>query len=86
MNTVELANEIRGIVQTTIESSGIEMAVEDDLSLIDGGLLDSMSIVVLVQNLQQTFDISIDFSDITVSNFDSVTALVEYVTDRKADN
>lgn len=77
--------KIREIVQATIDSSGLEIEVDDGMSLIEGGLLDSMSIVKLVQELQQTFDIDIDFSDITVSNFDSISVLNEYVEVRKTD-
>lgn len=77
--------KIREIVQATIDSSGLEVEVDDEVSLIEGGLLDSMSIVKLVQELQQTFDIDIDFSDITISNFDSISALNEYVEVRKSD-
>jgi len=77
--------QIKEIVQETIDASGLEIEVDDDMSLIDGGLLDSMSIVKLVQELQQAFDIDIDFSDITVSNFDSVNALSQYVVERKTD-
>jgi len=75
--------KIREIVQETIDSSGLEIEVDDEMSLIDGGLLDSMSIVKLVQELQQTFDIDIDFADITISNFDSIAVLNEYVEARK---
>ncbi|MFW5431958.1 MAG: acyl carrier protein [Methylophilaceae bacterium] len=78
------AEKIREIVQETIDASGLDIAVDDDLSLVEGGLLDSMSIVKLVQELQQTFDIDIDFSDITISNFDSIGALTQYVDMRKA--
>ncbi len=75
---------IREIVQETIDASGLGIEVEDDMSLVEGGLLDSMSIVRLVQDLQQEFDIDIDFGDITITNFDSINVLSAYVEDRKA--
>jgi len=75
---------IREIVQETIDASGLGIEVEDDMSLVEGGLLDSMSIVRLVQDLQQEFDIDIDFGDITITNFDSVSVLSEYVQSRKS--
>lgn len=77
-------DQIRDIVQSTIDATGLGIEVEDDMSLVEGGVLDSMSIVTLVQELQQTFDIDIDFADITISNFDSVNAIAEYVGARKA--
>ncbi len=83
MNAEVIGTKVREIVEATIDSSALGIDVEDDLSLIDGGLLDSMSIVLLVQDLQQEFDIDIDFSDITISNFDSINALIDYVGERK---
>lgn len=84
--TAEAINEkIRVIVQETIDASGLGIDVEDDMSLVEGGLLDSMSIVRLVQDLQQEFDIDIDFGDITITNFDSVSVLTEYVASRRSD-
>lgn len=82
MHAEVVAVKVREIVQETIDSSGLGITVEDDMSLVEGGLLDSMSIVLLVQELQQEFDIDIDFSDITISNFDSVIALQKYVDER----
>lgn len=84
MSVEAMGEKVREIVQETIDSSGLGITVDDDMSLIDGGLLDSMSIVKLVQELQQAFDIDIDFSDITISNFDSITALKQYVDVRQA--
>ncbi len=79
------AEKITEIVQETIDASGLDITIDDDMSLVEGGILDSMSIVKLVQELQQTFDIDIDFADITISNFDSVTALSQYIYTRKVD-
>lgn len=40
--------KIRDIVQSTIDAGGLGIEVEDDMSLVEGGILDSMSIVTLV--------------------------------------
>jgi len=76
---------VKKIIQETIDASGLDIEVDDEMSLVESGLLDSMSIVKLVQELQQTFDIDIDFADITVNNFDSVIALNKYVEAMKVD-
>lgn len=85
MTAEAISEKIRVIVQETIDASGLGIDVEDDMSLVEGGLLDSMSIVRLVQDLQQEFDIDIDFGDITITNFDSVSVLTEYVASRRSD-
>ena len=76
---------VKKIIQETIDASGLDIEVDDEMSLVESGLLDSMSIVKLVQELQQTFDIDIDFADITVNNFDSVIALNKYVEAMKVE-
>lgn len=85
MSDQAVSEKIKSIVQETIDASGLGIEVEGDMSLVEGGLLDSMSIVRLVQELQQEFDIDIDFGDITITNFDSVNVLTEYVETRKSE-
>lgn len=55
--------------------------------LCTDGLLDSMNIVELVSELEEQFDIEIQFCDITRNNFESVAriwALVERLQQEKA--
>lgn len=76
-------HEIEKIVVSSIQqATGIEMEIANDVSLIDGGILDSMSIVSLVQMLQSELNVELDFADITVENFDSVNALVPFLSER----
>ena len=52
--------------------------------LVHGGTLDSLSIVMLIGELSDAFDIEIPPSEITYENFDSVdglTAMVERLED-----
>jgi len=70
---------IRKLVSTTIEMTGAEVDLTDEMSLIDSGILDSLSIVALVQGLQGEFDIEFDFFDITLENFGSVSAISNFV-------
>ena len=75
---------VRKLVSATIEMTGADIEVTDDMSLIDSGILDSLSIVALVQGLQGEFDIEFDFFDITLENFGSVTAITEFVKGQMA--
>lgn len=47
--------------------------------LVHGGTLDSLSIVMLIGELSDAFDIEIPPSEITYENFDSVDGLVAMV-------
>jgi acyl carrier protein len=85
-NLNELKSDIRSIVQDAINSSGVEIELTDDVSLIDSGLLDSLSIVYVVQSLQDRFEIELDFADITLEHFDSVTVISELIAGRFQEN
>lgn len=79
-----LKDEIKKILQDVIGTAGFDIELDDDMSLIDSGLLDSMSIVRVVQQIQDTFDIDLDFADITLENFDSIKVLTPFIESKKS--
>lgn len=58
---------------------------EDGDSLLEAGVLDSMSMVDLITHLEAKYDITISEDDLTPENFSSVTAIVAYVAARRAE-
>lgn len=52
---------------------------EKETNLVTGGILDSFSIVNLVAELNDAFDIEITASDLVVENFDSAAAILALV-------
>lgn len=52
---------------------------EKETALVTGGILDSFSIVNLVAELNDTYDIEITASDLVVENFDSAAAILALV-------
>ena len=78
----ELKRHLTTVVRQTLGQAGLEIEVTSDLSLMESGLLDSLSVVVLAQRLQETFDIDVDVADVTLGNFDSVDALAAFVFSR----
>ncbi|MCR4955561.1 MAG: acyl carrier protein [Lachnospiraceae bacterium] len=48
---------------------------ENEKKLIDNHLLESFSIIMLIGELEDAFDISIDASEMTPENFNSVEAM-----------
>lgn len=80
----EQRESVRSVVLETLATTGVQVDLSDDLSLIESGVLDSMGIVILVQGLQSTFDIELDFADITLENFGSVDKISEFLASRSA--
>ena len=52
---------------------------EQETSLIDDGLIDSLDIVAVVTDLMDTFDVQLGVDDLTPENFNSVDAIVELI-------
>ena len=65
MQNMELMNDVKNIVSIIIKnSSGVDISIENDYQLVNSGLMDSLSMVTLVQALIEKFNIDIDVSEI----------------------
>jgi acyl carrier protein len=53
---------------------------ENNYSLIDDGILDSLDIVTLVTEINAEFDVTIPAEEIVPENFNSAEALMELIT------
>ena len=82
----ELKVKIRSIVRDAVNVAGVDIELSDDISLIESGLLDSLSIVYVVQGLQDHFEIDLDFADVTLENFDSIDVIALFVSERHQGN
>jgi len=56
----------------------------DSMSLLDGGIIDSVGVMELVAFLEQDFDISVADDDLIPENLDSVDNLVGFISRSKA--
>lgn len=55
-------------------------AYSDDDSFLDNGILDSTGVVEVVSFIEDHFKISVEDSEITPQNFDSISNLAAYVS------
>ena len=58
------------------------VSVETDL--IETGLLDSLALVELLAQLEESFDVSISTDDMEIENFRSITSIATFVMQRAA--
>lgn len=56
-----------------------EVDFENETSLIQDSILDSMDMVSLIGEINDAFDVEVAFDDIEPENFDSVDAMVALV-------
>lgn len=72
VNTMEQLMEILKELQPSVD-------FEQETALVTGGILDSFTIVNLVAELNDAYDIEITASDLVVENFDSAAAILALV-------
>lgn len=59
-----------------------DLVIDDDENLLVTGVLDSLALMRLVMHLEDTYDIEIPPSDITLENFASLSAMAGYLGNR----
>ena len=57
---------------------------EQETSLIDDGLIDSLDIVAVVTELMEAFDVELGVDDLTPENFNSVEAIEELIESKQS--
>ena len=80
------AREVRNAVRDYILSEFLRgedpSALTNRTPLITGGILDSISTTKLVVHLEGTFGVTIDPSEITVDNLDTIDAIVALIEEK----
>jgi len=59
------------------------LPLSNDASLLEGGILDSLSLLRLVVFLEKQFNITVGESDLLPENFDNVNAICTYLRARE---
>jgi len=77
------AREIRAKVLDLAKARGIRARdLRDDEVIPETGLLDSAGIMELIVWYETRFDLEIDQGDLTIENFGTVNAMVDYLARR----
>jgi len=76
----ELAEIISQVVQDT---TGRMVQIRVDDRLIEDGYLDSFSMINLILEIQKTYGIEIDVTEIDESNFGSVLRIADFIAARR---
>jgi acyl carrier protein len=60
-------------------ASGDAGEFSDTDSLLESGIIDSVTMVDLIAHIESTFDVHVDEDEMTPENFNSVAAITGYV-------
>ena len=75
----ELKKKIREKLKEIFEDICPYEDIEDDTELIESELLDSLAIVYIVTQLEDTFHITIDEKEITPKHFESMNSIMSFL-------
>lgn len=62
-----------------------EGKIRDDQQLFETGVIDSLGFMKLIAFVEETFDVSLDMSEVTIDNFASIDAMVETIEAKQAE-
>jgi acyl carrier protein len=77
--TIESARQsVRDFVMESAQTKGV-LAVSDEESLVENGVMDSLEFFRLVGFLEDNLEIVVADKDVQLENFQSVAAILRYV-------
>jgi acyl carrier protein len=80
MDGKTIENKIQAIVAEQLKMRGLRIRVKNTDSLIGAGILDSLSALELVAELEKVFNITISPEEMTESNFGSVVKITNFIS------
>jgi D-alanine--poly(phosphoribitol) ligase subunit 2 len=83
MNQEEIKENVRAYIKNVL-GENIFSEINNDSSLIDSRLIDSVNTLQLVTHLEEQFGVDISAHEITGDNFDTINKIVGFVISKKA--
>ncbi|MBQ4836980.1 MULTISPECIES: acyl carrier protein [Pseudoalteromonas] len=83
---MSLAKNIEETIYQTLaekHSDDVINTINKDESLITTGLLDSMDFITMLMNIENTFDLDIDFEDADPVAFTAINGLVKLLSEQQ---
>jgi acyl carrier protein len=80
---MDLREQIHGFVVENFLFGDAEPLRDDEMSLLDNGIMDSVGVMELVAFLEQDMGLSIEDSELVPENLDSIKNLVGFVTRKR---
>lgn len=81
---MHIRNALRAYVVDNFLYMQPDREFSDDAPLIRSGVIDSLGILEVVAFVEETWNVTVDVSGITESNFGSIASIAEFVAHRAA--
>jgi len=80
MNLDEVRQKLRHFILENYLFTDDESALQDDTSFLDGGILDSMGILELIEYLDESLGIKVEGDELVPDNLDSIDSLIKFIS------
>lgn len=80
MNLQEARQKLRHFILENYLFTDDEAALGDDSSFLEGGILDSMGILELIEYLDEGFGIKVESDELVPDNLDSINSLIKFIS------
>lgn len=73
---------VKNIILASFEELGNEEIIDEDLDLLDAGIMDSLTIMFLISELEENLNLHIPMHEVTEESFKSVRSIIKYIFDK----
>lgn len=80
---MDIREKVRAFVTTNFYVAD-PLALADDASLLDRGIIDSTGVLEIIMFLEETFGLTVLDSEMVPENLDSIDSIAAYVTRKHA--
>ena len=80
MNLDEVRQTLRHFILENYLFSDDQNLLKDDDSFLDGGILDSMGILELIEYLDEGLGIKVEGDELVPDNLDSINSLIKFIS------
>lgn len=73
---------VKNIILASFEELGNEEIIDEDMDLLDAGIMDSLTIMFLISELEENLNLHIPMHEVTEESFKSVRSIIKYIFDK----
>jgi len=78
-----MQNKIIAYIKTELHGGDTTLDIDPEDDLLGSGLVESMGMMRLIQYVEEEFEVTVEPQDMTIENFMTVAAMVEFIDSRK---
>jgi len=82
LNPATIKEKLRRFLLENFASAG-DVRIEDDHSLLQLGIIDSLSLVNIISYIEEEFDIKVSPRDFFPGNFDTIAKAADYIVNQR---